>query len=81
MTQRFCTVGQAAELMVCSRRMVQQLVQRRELPAFRLGRTIRIPVAELEQYIAEHTEGGVAWQANAPTGRAVSTIGRTAKSG
>ena len=53
--------GAARELEVCER-VVWQLVKTGKLKAIRIGRSVRIPRAELERFIAERTapEGGAA---------------------
>ena len=42
---------------VCSR-VVWQLVKDQKLRATRIGRSVRIPVAELERFIADQTKQG-----------------------
>lgn len=42
---------------VCER-TIWNLVKNRELKAIRIGRSVRIPIAELERFIADQTKQG-----------------------
>jgi len=52
------TVGDAAAYLSCSRRHVERLLARGELPRVRLGRAVRIAVTDLDQYIADLKSAG-----------------------
>jgi len=39
------------------RSKLYEMIAQGELPVVRIGRTIRIPRAELERWVAEHTSG------------------------
>ena len=51
------TVREAAALLHISRNLAYELVTRREIPAIRLGRVIRVPRAALEQWIETSLRG------------------------
>lgn len=53
------TYGEAGELLGLSGRTVWTLVATGQLRACRIGRSVRIPLVELEQYIARQTAEGV----------------------
>ena len=57
------TYGEAGEMLgVCSR-VVWQLVKDGRLNAVKIGRSVRIPVPELERFVADHLrkeKGGAA---------------------
>lgn len=61
MNAKYLTTKQAAQRLNVAVRTVQDLVARGELPALRIGRAIRIPVAALERWEQQHTEGGEEW--------------------
>jgi excisionase family DNA binding protein len=46
------TVPETAQVLRISRDLVYELIHRRELPAIRLGRKIRVPAFGLRQWIA-----------------------------
>jgi len=48
--QAMLTTADVARQLSCSRRMVQKLVQLRELPARRLGRLLRFEPADVQAY-------------------------------
>lgn len=50
---------ECGELMGLSGRSIWTLVHTGQLRACRIGRSVRIPLAELERYIARQTEKGV----------------------
>jgi excisionase family DNA binding protein len=52
------TVADAAEYLAISRRQVYLLIDRRELPAVRVGTRIRFVPAELRSYLERHREAG-----------------------
>lgn len=54
----FYTVAEAAERLRVSAGTVRNLLKADELHAVRFGRTIRIPVAELDRFIAAKTAAG-----------------------
>lgn len=58
------TVAQAARKLGIGERTIWRLLQRGELPATRVGRIVRIPVRELEVWIASRTEGAIRVQNN-----------------
>ena len=52
------TIQEAAEALGISQRKLWGMTASREIPHVRLGRCLRYPVRELEQWINEHMEGG-----------------------
>jgi len=50
------TYRETGESLGICERMVWQLVKDRRLTAIRIGRSVRIPVHELERFIAESTD-------------------------
>lgn len=50
------TIEQACQLMACSDRYMRLLIARRELPAVRFGRLVRVQRSDLVKLIAAHTE-------------------------
>lgn len=50
---RFVTVAEVAELMRVSRMTVYRMVHAGELPAVRMGRSYRVPLAAVEELIAQ----------------------------
>jgi len=46
------TLSDAAVYLSCSRRHVERLLARGELPRVRLGRAVRVAVTDLDRYIA-----------------------------
>lgn len=48
------TVPETAKLLRISRNLAYELVARHEIPAIRLGRSIRVPRAELEAWLANN---------------------------
>ncbi|MDO5700252.1 MAG: helix-turn-helix domain-containing protein [Bowdeniella nasicola] len=50
---RFVTVAEVAALMRVSRMTVYRMVHAGELPAVRMGRSYRVPLAAVEELIAE----------------------------
>ena len=46
------TLRDAAIYLSCSRRHVERLLARGELPRVKLGRAVRVAVADLDEYIA-----------------------------
>ena len=52
---RYYTMAEAASILTVSQRTVQRLIARGELPAFRVGRLIRVSEVQLEEYIAAST--------------------------
>jgi excisionase family DNA binding protein len=52
------TVQDAATYLSCSRRHVERLLARGELPRVRLGRSVRIVVADLDRFIAAQRSEG-----------------------
>ena len=51
------TIQEAAEALGISQRKLWGMTASREIPHVRLGRCLRYPVGELEQWINEHMEG------------------------
>jgi excisionase family DNA binding protein len=52
------TLSDAAIYLSCSRRHVERLLARGELPRVKLGRAVRVAVSDLDQYIeALRSEG------------------------
>ena len=51
------TIQEAAEALGISERKLWGMTDSREIPHVRLGRCLRYPVRELEQWINEHMEG------------------------
>jgi len=49
------TAQQVADVMGCSRQMIQKMITNRELPYLVIGTGKRIPWAAVREYIAEHT--------------------------
>jgi excisionase family DNA binding protein len=52
------TVGDAAVYLSCSRRHLERLVARGELPRVKLGRAVRIAIADLDSYIETRRSEG-----------------------
>lgn len=50
MTSRPLTVGMVAQRWGCSSQAVRNMIARGALPAFRVGKLIRIPAAEVEEF-------------------------------
>ncbi|MDO5726794.1 MAG: helix-turn-helix domain-containing protein [Bowdeniella nasicola] len=50
---RFVTVAEVAEMMRVSRMTVYRMVHAGELPAVRMGRSYRVPLAAVEDLIAQ----------------------------
>ncbi|HEY7715523.1 MAG TPA: helix-turn-helix domain-containing protein [Candidatus Binatia bacterium] len=48
---RLLTVAEAAELLQVSKRTLERLIQRRELPAFKVGHQWRVRESELVKWI------------------------------
>lgn len=57
MTPLAYTVAEAAEALRLGRNRVYDMVAAGELPALRIGKSIRIPADSLNQWIKQHTEG------------------------
>ena len=53
---RFLTLQEAAELLQVSKRTLHRMVQRNELPAFKVARQWRIQESELIKFIQSHHE-------------------------
>ena len=53
---RFLTLQEAAELLQVSKRTLHRMVQRNELPAFKVARQWRIQESELIKFIQSHNE-------------------------
>ena len=51
------TIQEAAEALGISERKLWGMTDSRQIPHVRLGRCLRYPVRELEQWINEHMEG------------------------
>ncbi len=51
------TINEAAQLLGIGKTLAWSLVQRGELPSVRLGRLVRIPLAELEAWITAQAKG------------------------
>jgi excisionase family DNA binding protein len=56
--QRLLTVPEMAERLNVSRSKGWQLAQRGDIPVVRIGRSVRVPEAELAEWIKQHIEGG-----------------------
>jgi excisionase family DNA binding protein len=52
------TLSNAAIYLSCSRRHVERLLARGELPRVRLGRAVRVSLMDLDRYIATVRSGG-----------------------
>lgn len=52
------TLREAASYMSCSRRHIERLLARGELPRVELGRAVRVAVSDLDQYIEVHRSEG-----------------------
>ena len=52
------TIQEAAEALGISQRKLWGMTDSREIPHVRLGRCLRYPVRELEQWIDENKKGG-----------------------
>ena len=50
---RFRTVGEVAALLRVSNMTVYRLINSGELPAVRIGRSFRLPAADVDQYVAD----------------------------
>jgi len=50
---RFRTVGEVAAALRVSNMTVYRLINAGELPAVRIGRSFRLPAADVEQYVSE----------------------------
>lgn len=51
-TSGLLTVAAVAERLAVSRAMVYRLVDRGDLPAHRIGRAVRVPLAGLDAYLS-----------------------------
>lgn len=58
MNKLLLRVEEAAEAIACSRSKTYQLLANRSLPSVRVGRSIRVPVAALENWINERAAAG-----------------------
>jgi excisionase family DNA binding protein len=47
-----------AKVLGLGRSKVFEMIRRRELPVVRIGRSVRVPVGELERWIRERQEDG-----------------------
>lgn len=56
--QRLITVPMAASRLGLSRSKGWQLAQRNEIPVVRIGRSVRVPVDALDEWIREQTQKG-----------------------
>ncbi len=52
------TVPETAQTLGIGRTLAWTLVRRGELPAVRIGRAVRVPVAAVESWIAERAKSG-----------------------
>ena len=52
--EKLLSTDQVADYLGVSTRTVARLVQRGELPAFRVGRALRFKLADLEAYMEKH---------------------------
>ena len=50
--------SEAAKALGIGERKLWSLTNRNEIPHIRIGRMLRYPVRELEEWISRHTEGG-----------------------
>jgi excisionase family DNA binding protein len=50
---RFRTVGEVAAALRVSNMTVYRLINAGELPAVRIGRSFRLPAADVDRYVAE----------------------------
>ena len=55
MDKMFLTVKEAAEVLNVSRPMVYKLAERDDFPKVRLGKIIRIPIAQLNDWIDQNS--------------------------
>lgn len=51
--QRVLTVAEAADELKCSVSMIRKMIRTGELPASRVGRGVRVPVAAVEAIVGE----------------------------
>jgi excisionase family DNA binding protein len=57
-SRRLVTLSDAAIYLSCSRRHIERLLARGEIPRVKLGRAVRVAVSDLDQYIeALRSEG------------------------
>ena len=56
----FLTVPEVAEALRVSKMTVYRLIEREELPAARVGRSLRVPERGFHRYVQEQLEDGVA---------------------
>lgn len=54
---RFYTVSELAREFGCGRTLIQRLVSEGEIPSYRIGRNIRIPVDGVEKYLERVASG------------------------
>lgn len=57
---RFYTVSELAKEFGCGRTLIQRLVAEGDIPSYRIGKNIRIPVDGVEQYLSSVAHG--AWR-------------------
>lgn len=51
--------NQAAAAVPCCLRTLDELIASGQLASYRIGRSVRVPIKELEKFIAARTSGGV----------------------
>lgn len=56
-TSPLMDAGAAAKYLNCSTRLVQELWNRREIPAIKVGRLVRFHKDDLDRYIDSHRQG------------------------
>lgn len=56
-TRPFCTVADAAFVLRVHRRTLEREIRRGRLRAIRVGRTLRLPLSALRDYIARNASG------------------------
>lgn len=59
MAERFLSADEVADMLNVSRRTVERLTAERELPAVRIGRSVRYKPSAVERFIAAHTHNAV----------------------
>jgi excisionase family DNA binding protein len=72
-TTRLHTIPETAEQLRLSARMVERLIERGDLIPVRIGRSVRVPDAQLDAFIARKLQNHHEGAENAPAGKAGNT--------